>query len=274
MHPRPTKSEWGDYAAVWAWCGNLSGNELTRYFSGNIRPQSSQPAEPLWTDPGIQSGISMRELISTLVFHLLGFNWICSLLSFNRTCTALWVPGRLLTEGFSALKKNVFIIIIIKTTTTSAGGEWMVERSPKNPRKRGKQPPLPPHHHHHHYSSETLNAAAVTTTAVNYYYYCCCCCCCCYVQLCLWRSINCLCVYAQEFCQLSFSIRRPTEQRLRRHESSSRLWRATSTNDWTSLSQCKQTCTMASLGTRWAGGRCKVKRKQRWNWKERGQSRY
>ena len=33
---------------------------------GNIRPQSSQFAEPLWTDPGMKSGISERELISTL----------------------------------------------------------------------------------------------------------------------------------------------------------------------------------------------------------------
>ena len=33
--------------------------------SGNIRPQSSQLAESLWTDPGIKSGISARELIST-----------------------------------------------------------------------------------------------------------------------------------------------------------------------------------------------------------------
>ena len=31
-------------------CGNLSGNELTRNSSRNIRPQSSQPAEPLWTE--------------------------------------------------------------------------------------------------------------------------------------------------------------------------------------------------------------------------------
>ena len=31
---------------------------------GNIGPQSSQLAEPLWTDPGINSGISLRELIS------------------------------------------------------------------------------------------------------------------------------------------------------------------------------------------------------------------
>ena len=32
--------------------------------SGNIRPQSSQLAEPLWTGLGIESGISVRELLS------------------------------------------------------------------------------------------------------------------------------------------------------------------------------------------------------------------
>ena len=32
---------------------------------GNIGPQSSQLAEPLWTDPGLKRGISVRELIST-----------------------------------------------------------------------------------------------------------------------------------------------------------------------------------------------------------------
>ena len=58
--------EWADHAAVQAQSGNLSGNELTRNLSGNIRPQSSQLAEPLWTDLGIKSGISVRELISTL----------------------------------------------------------------------------------------------------------------------------------------------------------------------------------------------------------------
>ena len=31
----PMKSEWADYAAVQAQCGNLSGNELTRNSSGN-----------------------------------------------------------------------------------------------------------------------------------------------------------------------------------------------------------------------------------------------
>ena len=62
----PTKSEWDDYAAVQAECGNLSGNEFTRNSSGYTRSQSSQLAEPLWTDPGLKSGISVRELISTL----------------------------------------------------------------------------------------------------------------------------------------------------------------------------------------------------------------
>ena len=46
--------------------GNLFENELTRNLSGNTQPQSSQLAEPLWTDLGIKSGISVPELISTL----------------------------------------------------------------------------------------------------------------------------------------------------------------------------------------------------------------
>ena len=33
----PTKSEWADNAAVQVKCGNLSGNELIRNLSGNIR---------------------------------------------------------------------------------------------------------------------------------------------------------------------------------------------------------------------------------------------
>ena len=61
----PTKSEWADYAAVQAQCGNLSGNELTCNSSGKTRPQSSQLAEPLWTDPGQRGGISMHDVIST-----------------------------------------------------------------------------------------------------------------------------------------------------------------------------------------------------------------
>ena len=44
--------------------GTLSGNELTCNSSENTRPQSSQLAEPLWTNPGVKRGISMRKLIS------------------------------------------------------------------------------------------------------------------------------------------------------------------------------------------------------------------
>ena len=62
----PTKWDWADYAAVQARCGNISRNELTRNLSGNIWPQLSQLTEPLWTDPGTKSVISVRELISTL----------------------------------------------------------------------------------------------------------------------------------------------------------------------------------------------------------------
>ena len=61
----PTKSEWADYAAAQAECGNLSGNELTRNSSGNTRSQSSQLAEPPWTDLGVKSGIRVPELICT-----------------------------------------------------------------------------------------------------------------------------------------------------------------------------------------------------------------
>ena len=43
--------------------GKLSGTELTRNSSGNTRLQSSRLAEPLWNDPGLKSGISVRELI-------------------------------------------------------------------------------------------------------------------------------------------------------------------------------------------------------------------
>ena len=62
----PTKSEWTDYAAVQAWCGNLSRNQLACNLLGNVWPQLSQLTEPLSIDSGIKSGISMWELISTL----------------------------------------------------------------------------------------------------------------------------------------------------------------------------------------------------------------
>ena len=62
----PSKWEWADYAAVQVECGNLSGNKLTHNSSGKTWSQSSQLADPLWTDPGLKSEISLRELISTL----------------------------------------------------------------------------------------------------------------------------------------------------------------------------------------------------------------
>ena len=62
----PSKSEWADYAAVQAECGNLSGNKLTHNSFRNAWSQLSQLAEPLWTDPGLKSGFSLHELISTL----------------------------------------------------------------------------------------------------------------------------------------------------------------------------------------------------------------
>ena len=57
----PGKSEWADNASK----GTYQGNKLTCNSSGNTQPQSSQLAEPLWTNSGIKSGISVRELIPT-----------------------------------------------------------------------------------------------------------------------------------------------------------------------------------------------------------------
>ena len=34
--------------------GTYQENDLTRNLSGHVRPQSSQLAEPLWTDPGVE----------------------------------------------------------------------------------------------------------------------------------------------------------------------------------------------------------------------------
>ena len=63
----PTMSEWANYAVVKAQGGNLSGNKLAFAGNslGNSQSQSSQLAEPLWTDLGLKSGVSLLELIST-----------------------------------------------------------------------------------------------------------------------------------------------------------------------------------------------------------------
>ena len=66
IHPWPFEVRVG-----WLW---LSRHSVETYpetslhiiLSGNIRPQLSQFAEPLWTDPGIKSGFSVHKLISAL----------------------------------------------------------------------------------------------------------------------------------------------------------------------------------------------------------------
>ena len=66
MHtPLTNRSRSGLTMPLTRQCGNLSGNELTCNSPGNTRSQSSQLSEPLWTDPGLKSGISLHELIST-----------------------------------------------------------------------------------------------------------------------------------------------------------------------------------------------------------------
>ena len=45
----------------WEPIGKRADTEL----SGHVQLQSPQLVEPLWTDPGIKSGISVRELSST-----------------------------------------------------------------------------------------------------------------------------------------------------------------------------------------------------------------
>ena len=45
--------------------GTYQGNELTSNSSGHTRPQSSQLAESLGSDPVLKRRISVRELIST-----------------------------------------------------------------------------------------------------------------------------------------------------------------------------------------------------------------
>ena len=69
----PMKSEWADQAWV-SWPGRypgivwepitVSGNKVTGNSSGNIQPELSWFAEPLWTDPGLKIEVSVRKLIS------------------------------------------------------------------------------------------------------------------------------------------------------------------------------------------------------------------
>ena len=50
------------HGLFFTWWGCYSVCYVT---SGNTRSQSSQFSESLWTDPGVKSGISTREIIST-----------------------------------------------------------------------------------------------------------------------------------------------------------------------------------------------------------------
>ena len=59
-----TQRSWnGSTMLSWQSVGTYQGNELTWNSTVNTLPQSSQLAEPLWTDPGIKSGIGVRKLI-------------------------------------------------------------------------------------------------------------------------------------------------------------------------------------------------------------------
>ena len=55
------------HSATVGWLYHCPGREFGNV-SGNIRPQSSELAEPLWTEPDVKSGIGVRELISTSNF--------------------------------------------------------------------------------------------------------------------------------------------------------------------------------------------------------------
>ena len=57
--------EGADRAVLAVWEPITEENEFTRNLSGNIWPQLSQLAKPLWTDPGLRSGIGECKLMCT-----------------------------------------------------------------------------------------------------------------------------------------------------------------------------------------------------------------
>ena len=61
----PMNLEGADHAVLAVWEPITEENEFTRNLSGNIWPQLSQLAEPLWTDPGLRNGIGECKLICT-----------------------------------------------------------------------------------------------------------------------------------------------------------------------------------------------------------------
>ena len=57
--------------------GTCQENKLTCNLSGNPHPQLDQFTEPLWTNPGLRSGIDVHELTSTLKKNHLKQEMIC-----------------------------------------------------------------------------------------------------------------------------------------------------------------------------------------------------
>ena len=60
-------------------------------------------------------------VVFVCLFAWFFFNWICSLLSFSWTCTALWASGWLLTEGFSALE--MYLLLLKRNTVARHSAE-------------------------------------------------------------------------------------------------------------------------------------------------------
>ena len=67
MHKPVTQRSWSGLTMPLSGhsVGTYQGNEPTCNLLWHIQPQLSQLSEQLWTDPGLKSGISVRELIST-----------------------------------------------------------------------------------------------------------------------------------------------------------------------------------------------------------------
>ena len=68
MHTPLTQQSWSGLTMLMSRHGEgtyQEMNELTCNSSRNTQSQSSKLAESLWTNPGVKSGISVHELIST-----------------------------------------------------------------------------------------------------------------------------------------------------------------------------------------------------------------
>ena len=82
--------------------------------SGKVRPQSSQLAGPLWTDPGIKSGISAHELISFFFFFFFKRRR-----GMGSVMTNDWVHG----FGHSPVSQ-ILLQIVVRALITSTPPAW------------------------------------------------------------------------------------------------------------------------------------------------------